>query len=54
MLPCAQGIGDRHRGSAEGRGQPGEPWVVGSRRPLAEGELLAKCWKGLLKMGDAL
>ena len=29
-------------------------WVAGSRRPLAEGELLAECWKELLKMGDAL
>lgn len=31
-----------------------DQWVVGSSRPLAEGELLAECWKELLKMGDAL
>lgn len=29
-------------------------WVVGSRRPLSEGKLLAECWKEPLKMGDAL
>lgn len=29
-------------------------WVAGSKRPLAEEELLAECWKELLKMGDTL